>query len=97
MEWAAGSTAGVAPSDLKALLAPFPSVEMTCWLLSAQVGPRGTGGSNPAPFRKESATNLTGKIEPARARNRRFESSSLQRRVDCKRSRGASSELKHLG
>jgi hypothetical protein len=28
-----------------------------------------------------SATNLTGKIEPALARNRRFESSSLQRRV----------------
>jgi hypothetical protein len=30
-----------------------------------------------------SATNLTGKIEPALARNRRFESSSLQRRVRC--------------
>ena len=27
-----------APSDLKALLAPFPSVEMTCWPVSARVG-----------------------------------------------------------
>ena len=41
----------------------------------------GTEGSNPACSSKESATNLTGKIEPALARNRRFESSSLQRGV----------------
>jgi len=41
----------------------------------------GTGGSNPVPSSKESVTNLTGKIEPALARNRRFESSSLQQRV----------------
>jgi putative SOS response-associated peptidase YedK len=27
-----------APSDLKALLAPFPSAEMTCWPVSARVG-----------------------------------------------------------
>jgi putative SOS response-associated peptidase YedK len=26
------------PSDLKALLAPFPSEEMTCWPVSARVG-----------------------------------------------------------
>jgi len=39
----------------------------------------GTDGSNPVPSSKESATKLTGKIEPALARNRRFESSSLQR------------------
>jgi hypothetical protein len=42
-----------------------------------------TESSNPFPSSKESATNLTGKIEPALARNRRFESSSLQRRVAC--------------
>jgi hypothetical protein len=36
---------------------------------------RGTEGSNPSPSSKESATNLTGKIEPPLARNRRFESS----------------------
>ena len=42
---------------------------------------RGTDGSNPPPSSRESATNLTGKIEPALARNRRFEFSSLQRRV----------------
>jgi hypothetical protein len=35
--------------------------------------------SRAEPSSKESATNLTGKIEPALARNRRFESSSLQR------------------
>ena len=39
---------------------------------------RGTDGSNPVPSSKESATNLTGKIEPALARNRRFESVSLR-------------------
>jgi len=38
----------------------------------------GTDGSNPVPSSKESATNLTGKIEPALARNRRFESVSLR-------------------
>jgi hypothetical protein len=43
--------------------------------------PRGTKSSNPVPSSKELATTLTGKIEPALARNRRFESSSLQRRV----------------
>ena len=37
-----------------------------------------TDGSNPVPSSKESATNLTGKIEPALARNRRFESVSLR-------------------
>ena len=42
---------------------------------------RGTEGSNPSPSSKESATNLTGKIVPALARNRRFESSSLQQTV----------------
>src|SRR6516162_9470540 len=41
-------------------------------------GDRGTDGSNPSPSSKESATNLTGKIEPALARNRRFESVSLR-------------------
>jgi hypothetical protein len=41
----------------------------------------GTKGSNLVSSSKESATNLTGKIEPALARNRRFESSSLHRRV----------------
>src|SRR6516164_7878459 len=34
--------------------------------------------SNPLSSSKESATNLTGKIEPALARNRRFESVSLR-------------------
>jgi hypothetical protein len=43
---------------------------------------RGTESSNPSPFSEESATNLTGKIEPALARNRRFESSSLRQRVE---------------
>ena len=42
---------------------------------------RGTDGSNPASSSKGSATNLTGKIEPALVRNRRFESSSLRQRV----------------
>ena len=32
-----GEEAG-APSDLKAVLAPFPSAEMTCWPVSARVG-----------------------------------------------------------
>jgi hypothetical protein len=44
----------------------------------------GTDGSNPSSSSKESAMNLTGKIEPALARNRRFESSSLQRGVSSK-------------
>jgi putative SOS response-associated peptidase YedK len=34
--WLGREPAG--PADLKALLAPFPSEEMTCWPVSARVG-----------------------------------------------------------
>ena len=48
------------------------------WSRKACSFSRGTRGSSPSPSSKESATNLTGKNEPALARNRRFESVSLR-------------------